>query len=320
MKFSIRVLVLVAACLRFQGAFAADSPTRIWIDTDAACGAGLLKDVDDCLAIAMLLENPKWDVVGISTVFGNAAITATDRIVRRLVEARCGNCVPVYRGAKQPGNESTHAVEALVAALETGPLVVFVFGPATNVSAALQSSNAVIEGHRFVAVAGTRERRTRFRISRYSPFRLRDLNFASDPGAFEFLLSKATNLSLVPFELAQQVRFRARHIDKLADHFPRLARQSRRWLWIWRLLFGSNQFHPFDAVALGLLFPDQSGLICSPGRAAVVDYSPLARKPRPILHVLLDSTEPNVSYCHEIAIDYVDTLLERLPNLSKQAN
>ena len=46
-------------------------PGRIWIDTDAACGATTRTDPDDCLAILWLAERGV-DIIGISTSFGNA--------------------------------------------------------------------------------------------------------------------------------------------------------------------------------------------------------------------------------------------------------
>lgn len=46
-------------------------PDRIWIDTDAACGAMGRIDPDDCFAIAWLVAQGV-DISGVSTSFGNA--------------------------------------------------------------------------------------------------------------------------------------------------------------------------------------------------------------------------------------------------------
>lgn len=311
---------LICLCVGTRSATAAELPTRIWIDTDAACGAGLLKDVDDCLALALLLSNPKWDVVGISTVFGNAPLTTTDRIVRTLVGEWCRDCVPVYRGAERPGTQDTMAAQALAEALEREPLVVFVFGPATNVNTALQSIGRPKQDHRFVAVAGTRKRTGRLRVTRYSPFPLSDLNFVSDPGAFAFLLTQKLNLTLMPFELAQQVTFRARHIAELARQFPELASLSRQWLWVWRLLFGKNGFHPFDAVGVGFLLGDQVGLDCSRSTASIIIRGTRSGQKRARLHVSMDTANPNVTYCHKIADGYADIMLDHLERSTWDAN
>jgi purine nucleosidase len=61
-----------------------DRPSRVWIDTDAAC-IGLHADPDDCLAILTLMYSPGIEIVGISTVFGNAPLSVVDRTTRALV-------------------------------------------------------------------------------------------------------------------------------------------------------------------------------------------------------------------------------------------
>ncbi|MDO8354488.1 MAG: hypothetical protein Q7T14_13600, partial [Aestuariivirga sp.] len=45
---------------------------RIWIDTDAACGATPKTDPDDCLAIIWLITKGH-KIAGISTSYGNAS-------------------------------------------------------------------------------------------------------------------------------------------------------------------------------------------------------------------------------------------------------
>jgi purine nucleosidase len=68
-----------------KGGPAVRVPERIWIDTDAACGHGRTTDPDDCLAILLLARAPGAEIVGFSTVFGNAPLAVTDRITRDLM-------------------------------------------------------------------------------------------------------------------------------------------------------------------------------------------------------------------------------------------
>lgn len=49
-------------------------PLRLWIDTDAACGHSPRTDPDDCFALVLLAQSPEVEIVGVSTVFGNAAL------------------------------------------------------------------------------------------------------------------------------------------------------------------------------------------------------------------------------------------------------
>lgn len=62
------------------------STTRVWIDADAACGTGKYRDPDDCLALLSLVSASHIDIAGISTVFGNAPLVETDRVMRALVQ------------------------------------------------------------------------------------------------------------------------------------------------------------------------------------------------------------------------------------------
>lgn len=77
------------------------SPLRVWIDTDAACGQDRRTDPDDCFAILLLTQQKAVEVVGVSTVFGNAPLADTDRITRALMATIAGDrpSISVYRGA-----------------------------------------------------------------------------------------------------------------------------------------------------------------------------------------------------------------------------
>lgn len=123
----------------------ATQPTRVWIDTDAACGHGQRTDPDDCFAILLLAETNGIEIVGISTVFGNAPLEVTDTTTRILTAemARDGTAsAPVYRGLSEPMDEDpaqneAPAQQALREALKAGSLVIVALGPMTNIAAAL---------------------------------------------------------------------------------------------------------------------------------------------------------------------------------------
>lgn len=78
---------------------------RIWIDADAACGTGQHRDPDDCLALLSLATASNINIVGISTVFGNAPVSETDPVMRALVQVstvdpprRNSAPLPVFKG------------------------------------------------------------------------------------------------------------------------------------------------------------------------------------------------------------------------------
>jgi inosine-uridine nucleoside N-ribohydrolase len=98
-------------------------PRRVWIDTDAACGHARTADPDDCLAILLLARSPGVELVGISTVFGNAPLEVTDRTARELADLlqREDVEVPVYRGAALPVMAGFYPFDAVAAMYVTTP-------------------------------------------------------------------------------------------------------------------------------------------------------------------------------------------------------
>ena len=76
-----------------------DRPSRVWIDTDAACNGGNA-DPDDCFAMLVLMNSRDLEIVGISTVFGSAPLSVVDRTTRDLVGRVVGNSnILVYSGS-----------------------------------------------------------------------------------------------------------------------------------------------------------------------------------------------------------------------------
>lgn len=276
----------------------------------------MFTDIDDCLAIALLLSDPAWDVVGMSSVFGNAPVAGTDRTLRNLITSWCDDCLQVHRGAAAAGHTDTPAAAELASALSDEPLTVFMLGPSTNIASALKLVNGRLDHHKFVAIAGTRSRAANFRVNKFSPFRLRDLNYINDTKSFEVLLEQGIDLTLMPFELAQQVTMRGEHIKSVAARYPALGAAARRWLWVWRLFLGKNGFYPFDAVSVSFLLPDQAGLSClkAVAKSVVVEQHLPWRGPKQILHVSQDEDLANVTYCYGISARFADSITERLRN------
>ena len=124
--------------------------TKVWLDTDIG------SDIDDAVALAYLLANPDCELVGISTVSGEAVKRA--QIADAIVTA-AGRSVPIFVGAEAPllskvnqpaAQQATqltnwphaatfpqlHAVEAMYAAIKANPgrLTLLAVGPMTNVA------------------------------------------------------------------------------------------------------------------------------------------------------------------------------------------
>lgn len=245
---------------------------RVWIDTDPAAGvAGC--DVDDGYAILQALRSPELDVAGVTTVFGNAPLEVAHPIAAELLQVAGAGHIPLHRGAAGPGElgTPTAASGALAAALAAGPLTILALGPLTNVATALLTQPEIAARiDSVVAVAGRRPGQ-RFLVGERGP--LPDFNLECDPRAAGVLLAAAgVPVILAGFEVATHVLIGPAHLDRLRAGPPAarwLAERSDGWLAWWSAQLGTEGFHPFDTLAVGVLAAP--GLIVTePAQAAVV--------------------------------------------------
>lgn len=240
--------------------------SRIWIDTDAACGATPNTDPDDCLAIIWLIAKGH-NIVGISTSYGNASGDVVERTVEALVDRMRNDGLqppPVWRGSASPllatGETIQPAHMALRAELERGPLTVLALGPLTNVAAALDGRPELQHNlTRLVAVMGHRpghifhpsESLGRGMLLGHGPV-FRDLNFVKDEVAARSVLGMHLPLTLIPYDAARQVTIKSEDLDQLTSMGPAfawVASSARGWLDYWRVDIGQPGFYPFDWVA-----------------------------------------------------------------------
>lgn len=252
-----------------------DRPSRVWIDTDAACNGGNA-DPDDCFAILVLMGSPDIDIVGISTVFGNAPLSVVDRTTRDMVERIVGSAdTLVHSGSstalddeRTPSIEPAHA--ALERALERGPLTVVGLGPLTNLAATLRRRPDLADnigllvsvmgrrpGHVFHPAEG---RSSSGILFGHGPI-FRDFNFAEDETAAAIVLGLAERISLTPYAAARDVMVTRQDLGRMTGS-PGAAAWLREkagpWLDYWEGDIGLPGFYPFDALAaLYVLHPEQ---------------------------------------------------------------
>lgn len=249
-------------------------PIRVWVDTDAACGTGRYRDPDDCLALLALADTAHIDIAGVSTVFGNAPVSAVDRVVRTLVNTMAGDAgragsaaPPVFKGcgAAAPrcldDEGSSDAQVALRQALQQGRLDVVALGPLTNLAAVLaREPGLALRINRVVAVMGRRpghrfhpseNRAARAMLFGHGPV-FRDLNAVLDTQAVSVVLGSGVPVVLIPYSAARQVMLTGSDLDRVARRGHAgawVAERSRDWLGFWRSDVGLDGFYPFDLMA-----------------------------------------------------------------------
>lgn len=307
--------------------------TRVWIDTDAACGDHSRADPDDCFALLALLNASALQVAGISTVFGNAAIDVTDRVTRELVaQAASERTEPiVHRGSGSADTPNAPAHEALRTALSQGPLTIVALGPLTNVAAALQGGPHLRSRvTRIIAVMGRRpghvfhpaEGKGGAMLFGHGPI-FRDLNFVSDPEAAAEIIRLRLPLTLVPYDAARGIELTAADLARMraAGGPPEwVAKRASGWLAYWREDIGREGFYPFDLLgAAGAIHP--AGLRCArvPVRVGNDARFRWPFRGRAALLVGPDAIREDVAgaigtavYCPEIDPDLEERLLREL--------
>ena len=274
-----------------QGGPIVPVPNRVWIDTDAACGASPTADPDDCFAVLMVASAPNVDVVGISTIFGNASLDVTDNITRDLVgriEKEGHSPIPVFRGASAPraavqSNSPSLASLALQKALSEGPLTVLAIGPLTNVTVALEDRpDLQINLVRLVVVMGRRpghifhpsENSAHGMLFGHGPV-FRDLNFDKDPPAADTVLSMGLPMTLVPYDASLFVTLNHSSFDQMGsgETMKWLVNKSSGWLAFWQNEVGLDGFHPFDLLAAAYILKPRDFNCAATGAWTAQDHS-----------------------------------------------
>jgi purine nucleosidase len=146
-------------------------PTPILFDTDIGT------DIDDAYALALILRSPELELVGVTTVSGDAVARA--RLAAKLLAVEGGTAarIPVYAGTStatqymkqtewatgftSPALHTEGGVAFMRAQIEARPgaLTIVAVGELTNVAALLQSSPGIASKIKRIALMGGAVRR-----------------------------------------------------------------------------------------------------------------------------------------------------------------
>jgi inosine-uridine nucleoside N-ribohydrolase len=229
----------------------AQSKQRVWIDLDLSIGKIFL-EVDDGHALVYALDSrEKLEILGISTVFGNIKnhkymIKTAYKILNKMGV----DDISVYEGASGPEDlgSNSKAVEAMILALEEGPLKIIAMGRMTNVaSVALLRPDLISNIETVILNAGRRlESPTRFgKKGIIFP----DTNIDGDPEAIKILRDNRIHLTMIPVEAMTEMLWRKKELRALRKKggiYKWLANQSSVWRFIWSVYPGSKGFIPWD--------------------------------------------------------------------------
>lgn len=184
---------------------------------------------DDALALMMLLNSQAVEVVGITTVGGNARLADTTRNAMRILEYMGRPDIPVVRGAARTAQRAFHyaydvhgarglgiplpsptiqpirsrapAFISRMASKHKGKLVVIALGPLTNIDRALRKEPRIVEWAKELVVMGGAVG-VAGNITPYAEF-----NTFNDPHAAKTVLASGFSTSLVGLDVTSRVSF-----------------------------------------------------------------------------------------------------------------
>ena len=238
-------------------------PVKLVIDTDPG--------VDDAIAILMALAAPEVEVVGLTSVGGNAPLARTTRNILALLQAANREDISVAKGASRPmqgkfkyavqfhgpGGLSYRLPEPVIKPVdqgavsflddlltkESGEIVLVALGPLTNVARLLREHPYALEQAKNIVVMGGAVN-TPGNVTPHAEF-----NTYCDPVAAKIVFSSGLPVTLVDLAACRQVGI------------------SRKQA------FGLQSRHPLGQLTVGLL---QGWFKKEPSRQRFDFYDPLA--------------------------------------------
>ena len=205
-------------------------------------------DVDDALALALVLASPELDLRAVTTVSGDVRIRG--RIAKKFLSLAGRTDIPVAAGFQEPvlrqrsflwlGHEgrgilapdealplaSAHAVDMLIDTLRRERPQVIAIGPLSNLAVAIMKEPAVIEAIAHLTVMGGALRR-----SPGAP--PGDYNMCSDAEAAHLVLSAGIPTTLVPLDVTLQVFLTATELGVLRRARSRVVQVLTQAIDIW---------------------------------------------------------------------------------------
>lgn len=254
---------------------------HVILDTDIG------SDVDDALALALLLGSPEVDIVGVTTVYGDTLLRA--RLAAKLLTlARVPRSIPCVPGLRQPlsgraiwwaGHEGQAFVDLAEQRIDTsmsapeflveqtqarpGEIDVVAIGPLTNIASAVRMDAEFATNVRSLIVMG----------GHFTDDTVGEHNFKCDATAAAEVFACGANMVVTGLDVTTQVRLDSEEVRRIADSGP-LGDALGQEIKTWWAFHGNEWNNPHDPVtALTLLDPEAFGYR---GATISVDQGPAA--------------------------------------------
>jgi inosine-uridine nucleoside N-ribohydrolase len=235
-------VALVIAVGAAGPAVVSDAAHRVIIDTDFA-----LPPQDDGLALALALNSPELDILGITTVAGNYNVARANADVLRMLEITHHESIPVHAGARRPlvhvkdafaathyggwwsddappappGGFAKKVLEAEAAAdfmirtvmADPGKVEIVALGPLTNVAMAIQRHPAFAAAVKHMVIMGGAIAALPDGAGNMTPNA--EFNFWVDPEAARIVLRSGVPIELSALNVSRKTALTRRWYDRL---------------------------------------------------------------------------------------------------------
>jgi inosine-uridine nucleoside N-ribohydrolase len=218
-------VILMCCTLAVHSAYAAPSgPTgrarssvqKIIIDTDIG------GDIDDAFAVALALQSPEFEILGITTAWGDTTLRA--RLLSRLLKETGHADIPVavgvvkhppgrwdtltqarYAEATPAGQIYPNAVDFILEEIRHNPgeITLIVIGPETNIAAAIGQDATTFRNLKRVVIMGGSVDRGYDTDKGVNSEPSAEYNIAVDPPAAQKLFTSGVPLYVMPLDSTQ---------------------------------------------------------------------------------------------------------------------
>jgi inosine-uridine nucleoside N-ribohydrolase len=234
--------------------------------------------IDDAIALVLAMQCPDFEILGITTTFGNAQVEQTTKNALRIVETS-GKRIPVHRGADKPlsvplrpppdfvhgkdglGNtgqpepttkaNAKPAAQFLVETAKTypGEVTILAIGPLSNLAEALRLDSGFARNVRELIVMGG---------ALYVPGNVTpvaEANIYGDPHAADLVFTASWKVTMIGLDVTTKVQ--------LSDQMlSRVRTQNKTFgLFIWSISRFYAEFHRQEHIPGGIYPHDPSAVV-----------------------------------------------------------
>jgi inosine-uridine nucleoside N-ribohydrolase len=233
--------------------------------------------IDDAIALILAMQAPELEILGVTTIFGNATIEQATKNALRIVE-RSGKHIPVYRGAAKPlsvplgappdfvhgmdglGNteqpepstkaQAKPAAQFLVDAAKAHPgeVTILAVGRLSNLAEAIRLDSAFAKNVREVVIMGG----ALYVPGNVSP--VAEANIHGDPHAADLVVTAPWKVTMVGLDVTTKVRMNGETMSRVRDrnerYGPFLYSITRFYEEFYRNTGVTDGFYPHDPCAV----------------------------------------------------------------------